>query len=51
MTRIRWAWRQWRARHYAYAAYVAYQRWPSDRNADALVRADAFLSHVQAARP
>ena len=36
MTRLRWRWLVWRARHYAYLAFFAYQRHPSRLNAATL---------------
>lgn len=51
MSRLRWAWRVWRARLWARAAYFAYQRHPSALNADVLERADRLLTRARASRP
>jgi hypothetical protein len=48
---LRWRWRRWRARHYAWAADLQFRRWPSRRNGNAYIRALDYLDHVEASRP
>lgn len=48
---VRWRWRRRRARRYARAAYLAYQRRPNRVNAAAMTRADKFLERVECGRP
>jgi hypothetical protein len=47
----RWAWRIWRARHYVWAADLAYRRYPCRRNADAYETAAHYLHRLEVARP
>lgn len=48
---MRWRWRRWRARHYAYLAAMAWYQHPSAITKEAYHRALDFLEHVEAARP
>jgi hypothetical protein len=51
MSRLRWRWRRWRARHYVWAAMNAWLANPTQRTRDAYQRALDYQDHVWTARP
>jgi hypothetical protein len=51
VSRLRWRWRRWRARHYLWLAELAWYNRPNDITKEGYYRARNFLAHVEAARP
>lgn len=48
---LAWRYRRWRARHYVYAADLAYRRNPTPTNGAAWARAIDYLNRVEAGYP
>jgi hypothetical protein len=46
-----WRWRRWRAAHYEWAAWLAYQRWPTPHNQHNLETAAKHLDRVTLDKP